>query len=219
MIYYPIETLIKGGVSNIMIVSGKGHAGHFLELLGSGKEWGATFSYEVQDEAGGIAEALGLAEDFADNDKIVVVLGDNLFEDDDAVGKAIHEYKHQSCALPDGRTVGGAKIFLKDVPDAERFGVATIEGRKITKIEEKPKQPASTYAVTGLYCYDNQVFDVIKKLKPSARGELEITDVNNFYVKQGTVTYKILEGEWTDAGTFPSLLKATMLAAKKEGAI
>lgn len=219
MIYYPIETLIKGGVNNIMIVSGKGHAGHFLELLGSGKEWGVTLSYEVQDEAGGIAQALGLAEDFADGDKIVVILGDNLFEDDDAVGKAIHEYKHQSCTTPDGHTFGGAKIFLKDVPDAERFGVATIEGRAIMKIEEKPEHPESKYAVTGLYCYDSQVFDVIKNLKPSGRGELEITDVNNFYVQQGTMTYKILDGAWTDAGTFPSLLRATMIAAKKEGAI
>lgn len=218
MIYYPLETLIKGGVNDIMIVSGKGHAGHFLELLGSGKEWGVKISYEVQDEAGGIAQALGLTEDFADRDKIVVILGDNIFEDEDAIGKAIHEYKHQSVTLPEGKTVGGAKIFLKDVPDAERFGVATIEGRKITKIEEKPAHPDSKYAVTGLYCYDSQVFDVIKQLKPSGRGELEITDVNNFYVQQGTVTYKIVEKDWTDAGTFPSLLHATMLAAKREGA-
>lgn len=219
MIYYPLETLIKGGITNIMIVSGKGHAGHFLELLGSGKEWGATFSYEVQDEAGGIAQALGLAEDFADGDKIAVILGDNIFEDEDAIGKAIHEYKHQSVTLPDGKIVGGAKIFLKDVPDAERFGIATIEGRKITKIEEKPEHPESKYAVTGLYLYDNQVFDVIKTLKPSGRGELEITDVNNFYVQQGAMTYKIVESAWTDAGTFHSLLRATMLAAKREDAL
>ena len=173
----------------------------------------------MQDEAGGIAQALGLARDFADNDKIAVILGDNIFEDEDAIGKAIHEYKHQSVPLPDGRTVGGAKIFLKDVPDAERFGIATIEGRTITKIEEKPQNPESRYAVTGLYLYDNQVFDVIKTLKPSGRGELEITDVNNFYVRQGTMTDKIVEDAWTDAGTFPSLLRATMLAAKKSGAI
>lgn len=219
MIYYPLETLMKGGIAQIMIVSGKGHAGHFLELLGSGKEFGVTLSYEVQDEAGGIAQALSLAEDFADGDKIAVILGDNLFEDDDAVGKAIHEYKHQRCTLANGETVGGAKVFLKDVPDAERFGVATIEGRTITKIEEKPKNPESKYAVTGLYLYDSQVFSVIKKLKPSGRGELEITDVNNFYVQQGTMTYSILDGAWTDAGTFPSLLRATMIAAKKEKAL
>lgn len=219
MIYYPLETLIKGGVSNIMIVSGKGHAGHFLELLGSGKEWGVTISYEVQDEAGGIAQALALTEDFADSDKVVVILGDNIYEDDDAIGKAIHEYKHQSFTLPNGKVVGGAKVFLKDVPDAERFGVATIDGRNIVKIEEKPQHPESKYAVTGLYCYDPYVFDVIRTLKPSARGELEITDVNNFYVQQKTITHQIVHGDWTDAGTFPSLLRATMVAAKKAGVL
>lgn len=219
MIYYPLETLVKGGITNIMIVSGKGHAGHFLELLGSGKEWGVSIAYEVQDEAGGIAQALGLAEYFADEDKIAVILGDNIFEDEDAIGKAIHEYKHQTCTTKDGQTVGGAKVFLKDVPDAERFGVATIDGRNIVKIEEKPKHPESKYAVTGLYLYDEHVFDVIKKLKPSGRGELEITDVNNFYVSQGTMTYRIVEKEWTDAGTFTSLLRATNLAAKKSGAL
>lgn len=209
MIYYPIQTLVLAGVSNIMIVSGPGHAGHFLNLLGSGKELGARFAYEVQEEAGGIAQALALAEDFADNEKIAVILGDNIFQDD--ISRAVNDYANQNFDV-EGNLVGGAKIFLKEVQDPERFGVAEIEGEKIVGIEEKPQTPKSKQAVTGMYLYDNQVFDVIRNLKPSARGEYEITDVNNFYIQQGTMTYDKLQQGWTDAGTFESLLRASNIA-------
>jgi glucose-1-phosphate thymidylyltransferase len=187
-----------------MIVSGRGHAGHFLDLLGSGKEIGLDLAYEVQEEAGGIAQALGLTEYFADNDKIVVILGDNVFEDN--LTKVINDFEKQE---------RGAKILLKEVGDPERFGVAEISGDKIIGIKEKPKKPKSKYAVTGIYMYDNRAYDIIKTLKPSARGELEITDVNNAYIKEGTMTHEILKGWWTDAGTFDSLLKANNLVAKK----
>lgn len=205
MIYYPIETFVKAGIKDIVLVSGKGFAGHFVELLGSGKAFDANITYEVQEEAGGIAQALGLCQKWAGQERIVVILGDNIFEDD--ISKSVEEYKVQP---------RGAKIFLKPVDDPERFGVAEISGEKIVGIEEKPSQPKSNYAVTGLYMYDPQVWDVIKSLKPSGRGELEITDVNNYYVQQGTMTYEILQGHWTDAGTFPSLLKASNFVANKE---
>jgi len=213
MIYYPLKSLIATGIKDILIVSGKGHAGHFLNLLGSGKEFGVSLSYEVQEEAGGIAQALSLAEDFADEGKIAVILGDNIYEKNLEIAKAVKEFKHQEFEV-EGKTVGGAKILLKKVPDPARFGVAELKGKKIISIEEKPKQPKSNYCVTGFYCYDNQVFDIIRTLRPSSRGELEITDVNNFYVKQGTMTYEIVKGEWTDAGTFDSLLRASNFAAK-----
>ncbi|MBU6389913.1 NTP transferase domain-containing protein [Patescibacteria group bacterium] len=206
MVYYPLQTLQAMGIRDIMIVSGLGHAGHFLNLLGSGKEFNARLSYAVQEEAGGIAQALALAEDFVDGEKIVAILGDNIFEDTENVAKAAAEFANQQ---------SGAKIFLKEVPDAVRFGVAEIAGDKIVGIEEKPKQPKSNLAVTGLYMYDTQIFDIIRDLKPSARGELEITDVNNVYIRQGKMTYQVLEGEWTDAGTFDSLLRANKLAAEK----
>lgn len=205
MIYYPLETLAGMGLKDILIVSGREHAGHFLHLLGSGKDFGVRLSYEVQEEAGGIAEALGLAEDFADNGKLAVILGDNIFEDHRQIVKAAKDFELQS---------SGAKIMLKKVADPQRFGVAEISGEKIIGIEEKPQNPKSNLAVTGLYFYDSNVFDIIKTLHPSGRGELEITDVNNTYIAKGTMTYEIVTGEWTDAGTFESLLCANNLAAK-----
>ena len=194
MIFYPLQTLLDAGINEIMIVSGKGHAGHFLELLGSGSDWGARFTYEIQDKAGGIAQALGLAEDFADNEDVAVVLGDNIFQDD--VSEAVQAFE-----------VGG-HIFLKRVEDAHRFGVAQIEGNGVISIEEKPEEPKSDLAVTGLYLYDNGVFEIIRRLKPSGRGELEITDVNNEYIRLGEMSYSVLDGYWSDAGTFESLLRA-----------
>jgi glucose-1-phosphate thymidylyltransferase len=206
MIYYPIETLIKAGITDIMIVSGKGHAGQFLELLQSGKEFGADFSFAVQEEAGGIAEALGLCEDFADQEKIVVILGDNILEDD--ITKAVKDFEVQN---------KGAKIFLKEVDNPKSFGVAEVDGDKIKSIEEKPDKPKSNLAVIGLYMYDNQVWDIIKNLKPSGRGELEITDVNNFYVEKGEMTFEKLKGWWGDGGeSFDSLLQAANLVAKNK---
>lgn len=200
MIFYPIKTLIDAGIKEIMIVSGRGHAGHFLELLGSGADLGVKFTYEIQEEAGGIAQALGLAENFADEEDVVVILGDNIFQDN--IKEDVSNFKD------------GAKIFLKEVPDAHRFGVAELKGDKVTGIEEKPHEPKSSFAVTGLYIYANNVFKVVKNLKPSARGELEITDVNNYFVNNGSMEYRILEGFWSDAGTFESLLRAGVLIQK-----
>ncbi|MFA4937463.1 MAG: sugar phosphate nucleotidyltransferase [Patescibacteria group bacterium] len=204
MIYYPLETLVKAGIKDILIVSGPEHAGHFLQLLGSGREFGVKFSYEMQEEPGGIAQALGLAENFADSEPIAAILGDNIFTDD--VSSSIKEFVQNPV---------GAQVFLKQVPDPERFGVAEIKGDKIICIIEKPKQPATNLIVTGLYLYDAQVFSIIKKLKPSARGEMEITDVNNAYVVQNKMKYTILSSEWTDAGTFDSLFKANQLIARQ----
>ncbi|MBL7053261.1 MAG: NTP transferase domain-containing protein [Candidatus Portnoybacteria bacterium] len=205
MIYYPINTLIKAGIKDIMIVSGKGHAGHFLELLRSGKEFGARFSYAVQENPGGIAQALSLCEDFADNDKVVVILGDNILEN--SIFNAVKDFKDQK---------KGAKIILKEVDNPRSFGVAELSKGKIIKIIEKPKNPKSNLAVIGVYMYDKQVWKIVKTLKPSARGELEITDVNNFYVKQKTMTFDILKGWWGDGGeSFDSLLKVNNLVAKK----
>lgn len=206
MVFYPLETLIAAGVKEIMIVSGRGHAGHFLDLLGSGGDFGVKLSYEVQEEAGGIAQALGLARSFADEEPIAVILGDNIFERQEEIVKAAADFTNQS---------KGAKVLLKEVPDPERFGVAEVQGEKIVGIEEKPKNPKSNFCVTGFYLYDNRVFDVVKDLKPSGRGELEITDVNNFYIQEGTMTYQVVQGEWTDAGTFDSLLRANNLAQRK----
>ncbi|PIR66715.1 MAG: spore coat protein [Parcubacteria group bacterium CG10_big_fil_rev_8_21_14_0_10_36_14] len=203
IIFYPLYILASAGIKDILIISGTGHAGQFLELLGSGKELGLNLSYTIQDKPGGIAEALGLAEDFADNKKIAAILGDNIYQD--CFKEEIKKFEKEG---------DGARVFLKRVDDPERFGVPEIEGEKIIKIEEKPLAPKSPYAVTGLYLYDNRVWDVIKKLKPSDRGELEITDVNNFYIEDGTMRFSIVNGWWVDAGTFPSLLKANMLAAR-----
>jgi len=196
MIYYPLETLKSAGVKDIMIVSGPGHAGHFLNLLGSGKEFGLRLKYEIQDEAGGIAQALGLAEDFCDDDKVMVILGDNIFVDNFAADVSGFQK--------------GARIFLKEVTDAHRFGVAELNGDKVIGIEEKPKQPKSNLAVTGLYLYDSRVFKYIKTLKPSNRGELEITDVNNHYIRVNDMTFGKVHGYWSDAGTFDSLLRASV---------
>lgn len=200
MIYYPLQTLVNAGIKDIMIVSGRGHAGHFLELLGSGAEFGVNLTYEIQEKAGGIAQALGLAERWADKDAVAVILGDNIFQDD---------VKNDVASFGNG-----AKIFLKEVPDAERFGVAELGRDRVISIEEKPKQPKSDYAVTGLYLYDPEVFSIIRTLKPSGRGELEITDVNNAYLKKGMMQYAILKGYWSDAGTFDSLLRASVLVQK-----
>lgn len=202
MIYYPLKTLINAGIKDIMIVSGKGHVGHFLELLGSGSEFGVRLSYEIQKEAGGIAQALSLCESFVDGDSMTVILGDNIFEDD--VRDAVKGFKT------------GARIFLKPVQDAHRFGVADVDKAtgKVRGIEEKPKQPKSDLAVTGLYIYDNRVFDITRNLKPSGRGELEITDVNNKYLSMGDLGYSLLKGYWSDAGTFESLYRASELVRR-----
>jgi glucose-1-phosphate thymidylyltransferase len=199
MIYYPLQTLLDAGINDIMIVSGRGHAGHFLELLGSGSDFGARFTYEIQDEAGGIAQALNLAQDFADGDDITVILGDNIFKD--SIRDAVQSFKT------------GAQIFLKQVPDAARFGVAEVDesSGQVLGIEEKPEVPKSDYAVTGLYVYDSSVFEIIRTLKPSGRGELEITDVNNEYIRQDSMKYSVIEGHWSDAGTFDSLLRAGLM--------
>ena len=203
MIYYPLETLKKMGCKDILIVSGREHCGDILNLLGSGRDMGIKLSYEIQDEAGGIAHALSLAERFVGSSNVVVCLGDNIFDDD----ITIEGFE------------AGARIFLKPVHDPERFGVAELEKGndcKVISIEEKPDTPKSNFAVTGLYVYDNKVFNYIKNLTPSERGELEITDVNNFYVKDGLMTCQLLESWWSDAGTFESLLKASSLVANKK---
>jgi glucose-1-phosphate thymidylyltransferase len=200
MICYPLQTLVDAGIEEILIVSGRGHVGDFLELLGSGSSDSIRLSYEVQEGAGGIAEALGLARHFAGNDNVTVILGDNIYED--SVRDAVQSFR------------SGARIFLKEVPDAYRFGVAGISGDTILSIEEKPKHPTSSLAVTGLYIYDAGVFDIISRLVPSARGELEITDVNNEYIRRGAMTFTLLKGFWSDAGTFDSLLRAGMIVQK-----
>lgn len=206
MIYYPLQTLARAGIKEILIVSGRGHAGHFVNLLGSGKEFGVRLGYEVQEEAGGIAQALALAEDFSDNQPIVVILGDNIFEDD--ITAYIKEFEKQK----------GARIFLKEVglKAAKRFGIAVIEDNKVVFVEEKPLQPKSNLAMTGLYVFDASIFTVIKTLTPSGRGELEITDAIDTYVKHGVCSYTILKGYWSDAGTFESLSRASNLVRGNE---
>jgi len=205
MIYYPIETLVRAGIEEILIVTGGNNAGDFLRLLGNGKEFGLKhLHYTYQEGEGGIAEALGLAEHFADENPILVILGDNIIEAN--IKESVQSFKKQG---------KGAKILLKEVDDPERFGVAEIQGGKVVKIVEKPKKPKTRYAVTGLYMYDSYVFEIIHGLKPSDRGELEITDVNNAYIKKGEMTFSILEGWWTDAGTFESLLRANLLISEK----
>src|SRR5258708_6956723 len=204
MVYYPIQTLVNAGTREILLVSGGKNAGDFLRLLGNGREFGLKhLNYTYQEGEGGIAEALGLAQDFADGNPICVVLGDNIIEMN--ICNAVEAFEQQKC---------GAKILLKEVPDAERFGVAEIRGEHVVCIEEKPRMPKSNYVVIGVYLYDNTVFEKIRRLKPSGRGELEITDVNNFYIQEGTLTYETLDGWWTDAGTFDSLLRANNLVAK-----
>ena len=204
MIYYPLESLVEAGIAEIMIVTGGNNAGDFLRLLGNGREFGLPhLNYTYQEGEGGIADALGLCRDFVDEDRVAVVLGDNI------VQMSIREHVEAY-----GAQETGARILLKEVPDPERFGVPRLEGDRITEIIEKPEVAPSVYAVTGIYFYDHQVWDVIDSLEPSNRNELEITDVNNFYIRQGTMQYSILQGWWTDAGTFESLLKATELVAE-----
>ncbi|PYT31947.1 MAG: spore coat protein [Acidobacteria bacterium] len=204
MIYYPIQTLVDAGIRDIQVVTGGKNAGDFLRLLANGKHFGLKhFGYSYQEGEGGIAEALSLAEHFADGDKTCVILGDNIIEGN--IRNAVDQFRLQP---------RGAKILLKQVSDAERFGVAEIVGNRIINIEEKPKKPKSNYAVTGIYMFDATVFDKIRTLVPSARGELEITDVNNSYIREETMTFSFLEGWWTDAGTFESLLRAGNLVAQ-----
>ncbi len=206
MIYYPLETLVRAGLREILIVTGGNSAGEFLRLLANGREFGLKhINYTYQEGEGGIAQALSLAKDFADGDRVVVILGDNIIEED--IRPYVERFQKQK---------EGARLLLKKVEDPERFGVAELNGKRVTRIVEKPKRPKSPYVVTGIYMYDNQVFDIIQTLKPSGRGELEITDVNNAYLKKGGLECDILKGFWTDAGTFDSLLRANLLVAKKD---
>src|ERR1700724_3451602 len=204
MIYYPIQTLVDAGIKDILVVTGGKNSGDFLRLLANGKQFGlAHINYTYQEGEGGIADALALAEHFADGQKICVVLGDNIIEGN--IAQAAERFREQPA---------GAHILLKEVPDAERFGVAEVAGGRIVGIEEKPQRPKSNYAVTGIYMYDASVFDKIKTLVPSRRGELEITDVNNAYIGEGSMTFSFLDGWWTDAGTFDSLMRAANLVAQ-----
>jgi glucose-1-phosphate thymidylyltransferase len=205
MIYYPLQTLCKAGIEDIMIVTGGNSAGDFLRLLGNGHEFGLKdIYYTYQEGEGGIAAALKLCEHFADDERIVVVLGDNILEDD--ITPYVRRFERQA---------SGARILLKEVDDPERFGVPELDGDRIMRIEEKPVRPKSRYAVTGVYMYDRRVFGFCRDLKASARGELEITDVNNAYIHEGDLYYDVLEGWWTDAGTFESLHHASTLVAKE----
>jgi len=200
MVYYPIEKLTAAGIEQILIVTGVEHMGDVVSLLGSGKDFGCRFTYKVQDEAGGIAQALGLAEDFSHGQPVTVVLGDNIFQ------SSLKDYIDNFIAQK-----VGARVLLKQVANPQRFGVAEVADGKVTRIDEKPKQPKSDYIVTGIYFYDASVFDIIRTLKPSARGEFEISDINNTYIARGQLEYDILQGWWTDAGTFESLNKANEL--------
>ncbi len=201
MIFHSVHKLKQSGIQDILIVTGKDHMGDVVNLLGSGREMGVTFTYKVQDEAGGIAQALDLAEQFVNGDQMVVILGDNVFADD--IAPFVQNFREQKA---------GAKLLLQQVQDPQRFGVAELEGERIVSIEEKPKNPKSDFAVTGIYMFDSQVFDIVKTLKPSDRGELEITDVNNAYIERGQLSFDILQGWWTDAGTHASLARANELA-------
>jgi glucose-1-phosphate thymidylyltransferase len=203
MIYYPIQTLVNAGVDDIMIVTGGRNSGDFLRLLGNGSEFGLKhLNYAYQEGEGGIAAALSLAEHWAAGDSVVVVLGDNLIEGN--IRQAVMNFSEQE---------GGAKILLKEVPDPERFGVATLDGDRVEKIVEKPAQPETNLAVIGIYMYDGTVWDIIGELEPSKRGEMEITDVNNRFIDAGTMTFEVLDGWWTDAGTFESLHRASNMVA------
>ena len=205
MIYHPIARLAESGIKDILIVTGGQHAGEFLRLLGNGHAFGLThLNYTYQEGEGGIAEALGLAKHFAHGKRLVVILGDNIFEK--SLKPYVDRFRKQKT---------GARVLLKRVPDPERFGVASLQGKKITSIIEKPRNPKTDMAVTGVYMYDETAFDIIRTLKPSGRGELEITDVNNAYIRRGALEYDVLSGWWTDSGTFDSLLRANVLAAKQ----
>lgn len=206
MIFHPVQTLINAGIRDILIVTGGNNAGDFLRLLGNGKSFGLKhINYTYQEKEGGIAEAAGLAEHFAEREKVLIMLGDNIIEGN--IQKAVEDFKSQR---------SGAKILLREVDNPKEYGIAQIKNGKIIKIEEKPKRPKSNYAVIGIYMYDNQVFDIVRTLKPSARGELEITDVNNAYLQQGNLTYSFLKGYWLDAGeSIDALLKANKIVAQK----
>lgn len=207
MIYYPLQSLVEAGIQDILLVTGGNNAGDFLRLLGNGSEFGLKhLNYTYQVGEGGIADALRLAEYFCADELFCVFLGDNIIKG--SIRDAVRDFAKQA---------KGAKILLKEVPDPERFGVPEIVDGKIVRIIEKPQKPPSSYAVTGIYFYDSQVFEIIKNLKPSDRGELEITDVNNYYIQRGELTYSTLEGWWTDAGTFDSLRRATNLVAESRG--
>ena len=204
MIYYPIEKLTSIGISQILVVTGVEHMGDVVSLLGSGKDFGCRFTYKVQDEAGGIAQALALAEHFANGQSSVVILGDNIFKDN------LKAYADKFISQQTG-----ARVLLKQVANPQRFGVAQISDSRVIGIDEKPEKPRSDYAVTGIYFYDASVFDIIRTLKPSARSELEITDVNNAYIAKGQLAYDILAGWWSDAGTFESLNRVNELVIKE----
>ncbi len=204
MIFHPIQKLTEAGVKDILIVTGVEHMGDIVNLLGSGKDFGCRFTYKVQEEAGGIAQALGLAENFCGGDLFCVILGDNIFQDN--LTEFVSDFRSQG---------EGAKVLVRKVHDPQRFGVVEIEKNKIVSIEEKPKKPKSNLAITGIYFYDKNVFKIIKTLKPSKRGELEISDVNNAYLKKGKLSFSLLNGWWSDAGTFESLEKATLLVEGK----
>lgn len=201
MIFHSVSKLKQAGITDVLVVTGKEHMGDVVSLLGSGSEMGVSFTYKVQDEAGGIAQALGLAEQFIHDDQMVVILGDNVFTDD--ISPYVNNFKKQQI---------GAKILIQEVQDPKRFGVPELQGNRIISIEEKPQNPKSNYAVTGIYMFDHKVFEIVKTLKPSVRGELEITDVNNAYIERGELTYDTLGGWWTDAGTHSSLARANELA-------
>jgi glucose-1-phosphate thymidylyltransferase len=204
MVYYPIQTLVNAGIEEILLVTGGKNAGDFLRLLGNGRDFGLKhLNYTYQEGEGGIAEALSLAEFFAGGEPVCVILGDNIIENN--ICQAVENFRTQK---------DGARIILKEVTDAQRFGVAEVQGKRVLGIEEKPKFPKSNYAVIGVYLYDSTVFQKIRRLKPSGRGELEITDVNNFYIEEGRLGYDVLAGWWTDAGTFDSLLHANKLVAE-----
>lgn len=205
MIYHPIRKLTEAGIDDILIVTGTEHMGSVVGMLGSGKDFGCQFTYRVQEEAGGIAQALGLATQFARSESMCVILGDNVFQD--SIAAAVKEFT---------ATGAGARLFLKKVHDPGRFGVATVKDGKIVRVVEKPKVPETDLAVTGIYIYDKHVFEIIPTLKPSGRGELEITDVNNAYIQRGTMSYSMLPGWWTDAGTFESLELANHLVREEK---
>ena len=204
MVYYPIKTLVSAGITDILVITGGNNAGDFLKLLRNGAEFGLRhLNYAYQEGEGGIAAALALAEHFADGGPVCVVLGDNILEN--SIAAYVKKFRHQG---------SGAKILLSEVPDPQRFGVPVLENGEIVRIEEKPSEPKSPYAVIGIYMYDNKVFDIIKTLVPSGRGELEITDVNNAYIEAGEMSWNLIDGWWTDAGTFDSLLRASKLVAE-----
>ncbi len=203
MIYYPLETLLKAGIKEFLIIVAPEHAGDFVNLLGSGKDFGARFFYEVQDKPEGLAQALTIGEGFIEDEPVTMILGDNIFEDD--FSEAIQSFEN------------GARIFAKKVPDAQRFGVVHFDDQmQAVKIEEKPEHPESDYAVTGLYIYDSTVVEKAKSLKPSARGEYEITDLNRLYLDEGTLDVAMVGGEWLDTGTFESMYEATQFVRDKE---